>query len=35
MKICNYVHAMVLYYREFEMSVMIVEESVVDQLLVM
>ena len=35
MKIFNYVHAMVLYYRELEMRVMIVEESVVDQLLMM
>ena len=35
MNICNYVHAMVLYYRELEMTVMIMEESVVYQLLMM
>ena len=35
MNICNYVHAMVLYYRELEVRVMIVQECVVDQLLMM
>ena len=35
MKMFNYVHAMVLYDRELEMRVMIVQECVVDQLLMM